>query len=220
MGLPARLKSKKVALGVGAAVVALVGFLVLKSMTSEITDVAPEKTRSARPAAKKISKPQKKESGNAPLFEGLQKLKDPFRTEDPKVVVLQDQINTTKKEIEFLKASLEEKKLRQEIKELEKSIKGTAGNNASEGERGILSTGRKKAEIKSQKSVLVKAILIEDDQRSAFIVSGSQKAWVHEGEEFDGWEIKEIKKDRVVVLRTGKIHVFFYDRPSSVTIEG
>ena len=220
MGLPAQLKSKKVALGVGAAVVALVGFLVLKSMTSQVTDVAPERTRSARPAAKKISKPQKKESGNAPLFEGLQNLKDPFRTEDPKVVELQDQINTTKKEIEFLKAALEEKKLRQEIKELEKSMKGTAGSSASQGERGILSTGGKRAEIKSQKSVLVKAILIEDDQRSAFIVSGGQKAWVHEGEEFDGWEIKEIKKDRVVVLRTGKIHVFFYDRPSSVTIEG
>jgi hypothetical protein len=220
MGLPARLKSKKVALGVGAVVVTLVGFLVLKSMTSEVTEVAPEQTRSARPAAKKVSKPQKKESGNAPLFEGLQNLKDPFRTEDPKVVELQDQINTTKKEIEFLKASLEEKKLRQEIKELEKSIKGTADISPPEGERGILSTGRERAEIKSQKSVLVKAILIEDDQRSAFIVSGGQKAWVHEGEEFDGWEIKEIKKDRVVVLRTGKIHVFFYDRPSSVTIEG
>ena len=220
MGLPAQLKSKKLALGVGVVVVTLVGFLVLKSMTSEVDEVAPERTRSARPAAKNISKPKKKESGNVPLFEGLQNLKDPFRTEEPKVVELQDKISTTKKEIEFLKASLEEKKLRQEIKVLVKSIKGTAGTSTPEAAGEIVSTGRKKEEVKSRKRVLVKAILIGDDQRSAFIVSGGQKAWVHEGEEFDGWKIKEIRKDSVVLLRAGKTYVFFYDRPSSVTIEG
>ncbi len=220
MGLPAQLKSKKAVLGLGAAVVILVGFLALKLMTSEATDVAPEKTRSARPQGRKISKPQKKEPENVPLFEGLQKLKDPFRTEDPKVVELQDKINTTKKEIEFLKASLEERQLRQEIKELEKSIKSTAGTGVPEGAAGMASAGGGKAEIKSQKRVVIKAISISDDEKSALLFSGDKKSWVHEGEEFDGWKIKEIKKDRVIVLRTGKIYVLFYDRPSSVAVEG
>lgn len=214
MELPATLKSKKVlVLGLGAVVVILVGFFVLKFITSGGTEMASQRVQSAPRTGKKISQPKKKESEKSPLFEALEALKDPFRGEDPEVVQLQDKINATKKEIEFLKASLEEKKLRQEIKELEKSISGAAGTSPPGAETEIGSTGEKKGKAKSQKRVLVKAILITDDEKSALIVSGSKKTWVHEGEEFDGWEIKEIKKDSVVLLRAGKTFVFFYDRP-------
>lgn len=213
MELPAQLKSKKVLLvGSGAVVLILLGFFVFKLMTSGVTDVAPEKARSAPRTGKKISKPKKKEPTKSPLFEALKSWKDPFRGEDLEVVELQDKINATKKEIEYLKASLEEKKLRQEIKELEKSISGTAGTSTSGTETEIGATDGKKGKAESQKKVLVKAILITDDEKSALIVSGNKKSWVHEGEEFDGWEIKEIKKDSVVLLRAGKTYVFFYDR--------
>jgi len=220
MELPATLKSKKLLLlGSGAVVVALVGFFVLKFMASGPDDVAREKPQSATRTGQKISKPKKKEQTQSPLFEALEALKDPFRGEDPKLVEMQDKIDATKKEIELLRASLEEKKLRKEIKELEKSIKESAGTSMPGAEIQIGSADRKKGEAKSQMGVLVKAILISDDDKSALIVFGDQKIWVHEGEEFEGWEIKEIKKDSVVLLKEGKTLVFFYDRPS-ITREG
>jgi hypothetical protein len=217
MELPAQLKSKKLLLlGLAAVVVILVGFFVLKFMTSGGTEMTSQRAQSAPRTGKKISKPQKKEQTKSPLFEALEALKDPFRGEDPGILELQNRINATKKEIEFLKASLEEKKLRQEIKEIEKSISGTAGTSTPGAETGIGSVGGKEGEVRSQKTVRVKAILIVDDEKSALIVSGDKNSWVHEGEEFDGWEIKEIKKESVVLLREGKTFVFFYDRPSIV----
>ena len=219
MKLPAQLKSKKVVLGLGAVVVIGMGFFVFKFMTSSGAEVVLEKARSAPRTGKKISKPKKMESEKSPLFEALKSWKDPFRGEDLEVVELQDKINATKKEIEYLKASLEEKKLRQEIKELEKSISGTAGTSTSGTETEIGATGGKKGKAESQKRVLVKAILITDDEKSALIVSGDRKSWVHEGKEFDGWKIKEIKKESVVLLKEGKTFVFFYDR-SGITREG
>jgi type IV pilus biogenesis protein PilP len=212
MELPAQLKSKKVLLGLGAVVVILVGIFVLKFMSSGGTEGEPRKAQSAPQTRKPISKPKKEEPEKSPLFEALKSWKDPFRGEDPEVVELQDKINATKKEIEYLKASLEEKKLRQEIKELEKSIRESAGTSTPRAETEIGATGGKKGKDESQKRVLVKAILMTDDEKSALIVSGDRTSWVHEGEEFDGWEIKEIKKDSVVLLRAGKTYVFFYDR--------
>jgi hypothetical protein len=214
MELPAQLKSKKVLLlGVAAVVVILVGFFLFKFMTSGAADVVPDRARSAPRARKPISKPEKQKPEKSPLFESLEAWKDPFRGEDPKLAELQDKINTTKKEIEFLKVSLEEKKLRQEIKELQKSMKRSAG------EENRAFAAEKKGEVKPQEKVLVKAILITDDEKSALIIFGDQKTWVHEGEEFDGWEIKEITKDSVVLLRAGKTFVFFCDRPH-ITREG
>jgi hypothetical protein len=62
------------------------------------------------------------------------------------------------------------------------------------------------------KMLSVKAILITDDEKSALIISGENGSWVHEGEEFDGWEVREIKTNSVVLWREGKTYVFFYDR--------
>jgi type IV pilus biogenesis protein PilP len=214
MGLPERIKSKKALLGSGAFVIILIGFFVLKFMTAGPEDVAKEKPPPSAPrTAKKISKPEKKEKSQSPLFEALEALKDPFRGEDPKLVGIQEKIDATKKEIELLKASLEEKKLRQEIKEIEKSIRESPGTSTPGGETPT-STGGKTGEDKSQKRVLVKAILITDDEKSALVASGNEETWVHEGEKFDGWEIKEIKKDSVILQKAGKTSVFFYDRPS------
>jgi type II secretory pathway component PulC len=88
-----------------------------------------------------------------------------------------------------------------------------------EGQAEVFSSPGPKEEGDSEKRVLVKAILITDDQRSALLVSGSRKTWVHQGERFDGWEIKEIREESVVAWKGGKIFVFFYDRPA-ITREG
>jgi type IV pilus biogenesis protein PilP len=203
-----KFKSKKIRLGMVAIGVIVLGFFVFMFVNSGGPDLAPERARSAqRTRNKPISKPQKEKPVQSPLFEALKKWKDPFRNEDPQLVQLQDKIDATRKEIEYLKASLEEKKLRQEIKELEKFI--GAGTGTAKKETG-LGTGER-GMSPSQKRVLVKAILITDEEKSALIVSGGKKTWVHEGEEFDGWEIKKIKTDSVVLSRAGKTYVFFYD---------
>ncbi|TET68723.1 MAG: hypothetical protein E3J45_02790 [Candidatus Zixiibacteriota bacterium] len=211
MGLSERLKSKKVVVGLGATGAILLVFVLFKFMTSGGAEVAPERDRSAPRTRKPVPKPPKKEPTSSPLFETLKAWKDPFRVEDPQTIELQDKINVVKKEIEFLKITLEEKRLKQEIKELEGEI-GEA-TTTPEGDGGLRSAIRAEASRSSTETVLVKAILITDNEKKALIASGSKSCWVHEGEEFDGWEIKEIKKDSVVLHRGGKTCVFFYDRP-------
>jgi type II secretory pathway component PulC len=143
----------------------------------------------------------------------LKSWKDPFRVEDPQVLEMQDKINAVKKEIEFLRTTLEEKKLRREIKELEGEI-GEGGSTATpQQQQGAGSVGGVEEGRGPASGVLVKAILITDDEKKALLASGDKRSWVQEGEEFDGWEIKEINRDNVVLSRAGKNRVFFYDRP-------
>lgn len=220
MGLPEKFKSKKLRLGVGIVVVILAGFFLLKFITSGGPEMPAEKERPATRTEKPIPKLKKEEKPiQSPLFEALKELKDPFRGESPELVELENKINATKKEIELLKFSLEEKKLRQEIKDLESQMPGTVVAGALGKVAGAESTGGEKGEVESPKVVLVKAILITDNEKSALILSGDKESWVHEGEEFDGWEVKEIEADRVVFSRNGKTYVFFYDR-STFTEEG
>jgi type IV pilus biogenesis protein PilP len=209
MGLSEKFKSKKVRLGMVAIGVIVLGFAVFVFMNSGGSEVeSPKKRTAQRTKTKALSKPKKEEPTPSPLFEALKKWKDPFRKEDPELVELQDKIDATKKEIEYLKVSLEEKKLKQEITELDKSMR--AGTSAPEKETESGSTVKKTRE--PQTGVLVKAILITDEEKSALIVSGGEKSWVHEGEEFDGWRIEQIKKDSVTLSKEGKTYVLFYDR--------
>ncbi len=146
-------------------------------------------------------------------------MKDPFRTEDPKAAELKDKLDLAKKEVEYLRAILEEKKLKQEIKEIERSLTQNEGSGTSGSEMAIISSGETKTEGQSHHGLLVKAILMTDEGRSALVVSGDKRTWVHEGEHFDGWQIKEIRGESVVVLKKGRTFVLFYDRPA-VGLEG
>ncbi|MGB2769933.1 MAG: hypothetical protein WBC88_09440 [Candidatus Zixiibacteriota bacterium] len=217
MDLPKGLKSKKLLLvGAGLVAVILVGFFAMKFMTSGGAEMVQEKPRSAPRSEKKISKPQKKEETKSPLFQAMEALKDPFRKEDPKLIELQDKLGRTQREIEYLKASLEEKKLRQEIREIERSLTGGDQSGALESEEATASLLGTNEEAGSQERVLVKAILITDEEKSALLVYGDTKSWVHQGDRFDVWEIKEIRKESVVLLKDGKSFVFFYDRPGII----
>jgi len=230
MGIPAQLKSKKVLLGLGAVVVIGVGLFVFQLMSSGGTDVdkPPRRSRSAPRASggKALGKAptsasalKKEEPTESPLFQALEALKDPFRKEDPRRAELEDKLSWTQKEVEYLKISLEEKKLRYEIKELEKSMGQTNQSGAPGEELVVQPSGGKKDEDRSQRKVWVKAILITDEQRSALISYRGKKTWIIEGEQFDGWKVKRITNDSVVLLRGGKAFVFFYDRPG-ITWEG
>ena len=220
MDLPKSLKSKKLlVVGAGLVAVILIGFFAMKFMASGGAEMTREKPRLARRSEKKTSKPQKKEGTKSPLFQAMEALKDPFRKEDPKLMELHDKLGRTQKEVEYLKASLEEKKLRQEIWEIEMSLTGGDRSAALESEVATtpsLGTGE---EAGSERYVLVRAILITDEEKSALLVCGEKRTWVNEGDRFDVWEIKEIRKESVVLLRDGKSFVFFYDRPG-ITREG
>ena len=220
MDLPKGLKSKKLlVIGVGLVAVILIGFFAMKFMTSGGAEMAEERPRTSRRSERKISKPQKKEEVKSPLFQAMEALKDPFRKEDPKLIELQDKLGRTQKEIEYLRASLEEKKLRQEIREIERSLTGGEGFGVPESEATAMASLEADGEARSEKHVLVRAILITDEEKSALLVYGDKRTWVEEGDRFDVWEIKEIRKESVVLARDGKSFVFFYDRPG-VTREG
>lgn len=220
MELPKALKSKKLLLVVAVLVVVSVGFFALKFMTSGGDQTESEKPRSAQRTAKKIPKPKTEEPDKSPLFEAMEALRDPFHSEDPKAAELKDKLDMTKKEVEYLKAILEEKKLKQEIRDIEKSLAEEQGLGAAGDQVAILPpSSDAKAQDRPRSGLLVKAILITDEKRSALLASGDKKTWVHEGEHFDGWKIREIREGSVVVLKKGRTFVFFYDRPT-VGLEG
>jgi hypothetical protein len=214
MELPKALKSKKLLLGVGLIGFILVGFFALKFMTSGGADMVPERSKSARRPERRISTPKKEEPKKSPLFEAMEALKDPFRTEDPKAAELQDKLDMTQKEIEYLKATLEEKKLRKEIKDIEKALAESGETESLDKESAVSPAPGKQEAQSDQDRLLVKAILITDEDRSALLISGNHKSWVHEGEFFFGWEIQTINQDNVILLKSGRRFVFFYDRPS------
>jgi hypothetical protein len=215
MELAKILKSKKGKLALGLVVVIVVGFFALKFMSA--TTDEPAESGKPRATHRTTQKPstktaKKDEPEKSPLFQAMQALKDPFQAEDPKAAELKEKLDLAKKEVEYLKAILEEKKLKQEIREIEHSLAQDRTDLAG-GETAILappSIGEKGA---ASDGLVVKAILLTDDQRSALLVSGGKSSWVHQGERFDGWEIKEIREQSVVVLKKGRTFVFFYDRP-------
>jgi flagellar basal body-associated protein FliL len=125
MDFPTQLKSKKILLGLGAVVVMGAVFFMFQLMSSGVTEKDVPRTRSKsspRAAVKTTPKSKTNEQTQSPLFEAMEALRDPFRTEDPKTAELESKLSLTQKEIEYLKATLEEKKLRQEIRELERSL--------------------------------------------------------------------------------------------------
>jgi hypothetical protein len=213
MELPKALKSKKLLLGVGLIGFILVGFFALKFMTSGGADMVPERSKSARRPERRVPTPKKEEPKKSPLFEAMEALKDPFHTEDPKAAELQDKLDMTQKEIEYLKATLEEKKLRKEIREIEKSLAASGETESGENKLEVSPAPGKPEAQEDKDWVLVKAILITDEDRSALLFSGKHKSWVHEGEFFWGWEVQMINQDNVILLKSGRRFVFFYDRP-------
>lgn len=227
MGSLSQSKSKKFILaGVAVAVIAG-GFFALKFMTSGGEEVKQEKgqtapravkTATTPPAEKKAPAPEKKEN-TSPLFEAMKQLKDPFRVEDPAMSELTDKISSTQKEIEYLKASLEEKKLRQEIKDIETSMSGPSSPAAPTQTVQTEGMAESVEEPNGEPGIMVKGILFSDEARSALLISKDRKDWVHEGESFEGWEIIQIYRDRVMLSKAGRDSVFFCDH-SEVTKKG
>ena len=143
-----------------------------------------------------------KAPGQTPLYELLKNFRDPFGSGNKRMTELEDRLKTIKMEIELLRDSLEQEKLKEELTKFKKG---------SSPAPVIVYKPSTPAQTKSSdKTIIVKAILIAENNRTALLYLSSKKAWVKVGDLFEGWVISEISSDRVVLTRDGKNQILGY----------
>ncbi len=222
------LKNKKMVLGIGLAILLIVGFFAFKLLTGGGETQAPPVPRrtSERPQPRSRSQNQaqslakkerakadtlvqakadttKKLPGETPLYRLLKGWRDPFGNGNRRVAELEERIKVIKMEIELLRDSLEQEKLKDELAKLGRDY--TPAPVSGSGPESY--TNAKKSE---PKKITVKAILISEDGKTALLYWGSKKAWVKEGELFEGWLISEIGKDKVILTKEGVSQILSY----------
>ncbi|HVP37130.1 MAG TPA: hypothetical protein VMT04_09070 [Terriglobales bacterium] len=223
------LKNKKILLGIGLVFLLIVCFFAFK-MFSGGNQPVPEpqakktaersqlrKTASGQVQTKssagqispadssvKIAKTDSTEKvpGQTPLYELLKNFRDPFGNGDKRVSELEDRLKTIKMEIELLRDSLDKEKLKDELTKFQK------GSNPSP---GVVYNPTIPEQIKSSdQTILVKAILIAENNRTALLYLSSKKAWVKEGDIFEGWLVSQISSERVVLTKGGRNQILGY----------
>jgi type IV pilus biogenesis protein PilP len=222
MALSEQLKSKKMLLGLGTVLLVVVGFFVFQAISSGESDQPLSKQRSkpaSQTAARRQAPPESQEQPESPLFQAIQALKDPFREEDSMRVKLEAKLELTKKEVEYLKAALEEKQLRMEIAEIEKSLAQADQIQTPEAGQTAALPGLERESIQPEERIQVKAILTTDERRIALLMYKGQKAWICPGESLGAWKVERITDNYVVLSKEGVTSVFFYHRPG-VTRQG
>ncbi|MCJ7458055.1 MAG: hypothetical protein MUP17_03570 [candidate division Zixibacteria bacterium] len=223
------LKNKKILLGSGLILLLIIGFFAFK-MLSGGSQPPPEpqtKKTAERPQLRKTKQGQaqaqntarqtspadssvkvakadsiQKVPGQTPLYELLKNFRDPFGSGNKRVTELEERLKMIKMEIELLRDSLEQEKLKEELTKFKKG---------SSPAPVIVYKPSTPAQIKSSdKTIIVKAILIAENNRTALLYLSSKKAWVKVGDLFEGWVISEISSVRVVLTRDGKNQVLGY----------
>ena len=223
------LKNKKILLGSGLILLLIIGFFAF-TMLSGGSQPPPEpqtKKTAERPQLRKTKQGQaqaqntarqtspadssvkvakadsiQKVPGQTPLYELLKNFRDPFGSGNKRVTELEERLKMIKMEIELLRDSLEQEKLKEELTKFKK------GSSTAP---VIVYKPSTPAQIKSSdKTIIVKAILIAENNRTALLYLSSKKAWVKVGDLFEGWVISEISSDRVVLTRDGKNQILGY----------
>jgi hypothetical protein len=223
------LKNKKILLGSGLILLLIIGFFAFK-MLSGGSQPPPEpqtKKTAERPQLRKTKQGQaqaqntarqtspadssvkvakadsiQKVPGQTPLYELLKNFRDPFGSGNKRVTELEERLKMIKMEIELLRDSLEQEKLKEELTKFKK------GSSTAP---VIVYKPSTPAQIKSSdKTIIVKAILIAENNRTALLYLSSKKAWVKVGDLFEGWVISKISSDRVVLTRDGKNQILGY----------
>ena len=64
--------------------------------------------------------------------------------------------------------------------------------------------------MRSSDKIVVKAILITENRKSALLYLSDKKGWVEVGRLFEGWLVSEIEADKVVLTRDGKSQILGY----------
>jgi len=224
------LKNKKVLLALGLAFVLIIGFFAFKMLSGgggEEVKTEPKNKRTVerpqlrnRPEKKDQPAIQTKENipadssvkvakadstqklpGETPLYQMLKAWRDPFGNGNRRITELEESIKIIKMQIELLRDSLEQEKLKEELAKMKKSISPAPVYSS----KPVSNT-----QVKSQDKITVKAILISDVKRSALLYMANKKAWVKVGDLFEGWLVSEINSDKVVLTRDGRDLILGY----------
>jgi hypothetical protein len=227
------LKNKKILLGIGLVFLLTIGFFAFKLLSGgnqpppkpqvQKTAEKPQlrKTMPGQAKAQNTAKQTppadssvkvatadstEKLPGQMPLYELLKSFRDPFGSGNKRVTELEDRLKTIKMEIELLRDSLEQEKLKDE---LTKFKQGSSPAQAVVYKPSIPAQTGSSDKI-TDKTIVVKAILIAENNRTALLYLSSKKAWVKIGDLFEGWLVSEISSDRVVLTRNGKNQILGY----------
>jgi len=122
------------------------------------------------------------------MAQALAAWRDPFQAEAVELVVMEERIKLKQKEIEVLKLTLEEKKLRDQLR-------GTDLDTTRTRPRTTPATAPAPA-----KRVTVKALLCSEARRAALLTNGGTSAWVSEGESFGGMQVVHLDPDKVTFM--------------------
>jgi len=224
------LKNKKVLLALGLAFVLIIGFFAFKMLSGgggEEVKTEPKNKRTVerpqlrnRPEKKDQPAIQTKENipadssvkvakadstqklpGETPLYQMLKAWRDPFGNGNRRITELEESIKIIKMQIELLRDSLEQEKLKEELAKMKKGFSPAPVYSS----KPVSS-----AQVKGQDKITVKAILISDVKRSALLYMANKKAWVKVGDLFEGWLVSEINSDKVVLTRDGRDLILGY----------
>jgi hypothetical protein len=224
------LKNKRVFLIFGLVLVVIIGFFAFKMLSGggqeEVKTEPPNKKTVERTQPR--SKPEKKIQpavqtkenapvdtstktvktdstqklpGETPLYKMLKAWRDPFGNGNRRITELEESIKIIKMQIELLRDSLEQEKLKDELAKMKKGsspIPVFSSKPASN------------TQVRSPDKIIVKAILISEVKRTALLYMSSKKAWVTVGDLFEGWLVTEINSDRVVLTRDGRNQILGY----------
>jgi hypothetical protein len=224
------LKNKKLLSTLGLLFVLIIGFFAFKMLsgggqeevktesrnkkTVERTQLSSKPERKIQPAAQtkenalrdSSAKAVKADStqklpGETPLYQMLKTWRDPFGNGNRRITELEESIKIIKMQIELLRDSLEQEKLKDELAKMKK------GNSPTP---VFSSKPASNTQVRSQDKIIVKAILISEIKRTALLYMSSKKAWVTVGDLFEGWLVSEINSDKVVLTRDGRNLILGY----------
>lgn len=125
------------------------------------------------------------------LAQALATWRDPFQAEAAELVSMQGRIKLKEKEIEVLKLTLEEKKLRDQLR-------GSGG----EGPGAPVSSPPAVVPATTAPTgrVTVKALLCSESRRAALLTTGRTSAWVSEGESFGGMQVVRLDSETATLV--------------------
>jgi len=121
------------------------------------------------------------------LAQALAAWRDPFQAEAAELVSMQEKIKLKEKEIEVLKLTLEEKKLREQLRGPDRDSLRTRASSTT-------------AAAATTDRVTVKALLCSEARRAVLLATGSTSAWVSEGESFGGMQVVRLDPNTATLV--------------------
>jgi len=181
------LKSKKLKIVLGILVLLVaVYFMGFKSKGSQVGPVEEERIPS-------LMRTGGSNTSSAPLYTQIRNLRDPFKDMEMNAWKLENLVTLKKKEVELLKATLEESKLRKAIKEL--------GGNI---EKPSIADGIKSDGTEKDNRPRLLAVAIGENSRKALIKFGSESYWITEGQAVKGLRLERVTDEWVSLSYRGK----------------